>query len=133
MQADINAAVNIGLRAIAHPACADIHHRVRTERKKDAISSRESRRFGKEQSEIIMRDGDAMPKEKSSNLFYDKTHVAKWGRARLEKVTGNPPDNFPYASGPALWKTVNDWDFQWTRCEAINDARLTRAEKSRNP
>jgi len=34
MQADLNAAVNLALRAVAHPSCAEIHHRLRSERKK---------------------------------------------------------------------------------------------------
>jgi hypothetical protein len=127
IQADINAAANIALRAIAHPARADIHHRVRTERKKDAVFTREKRRFGNkdsDQSEVTMRDGDTMPKEKNSNLFYDASGIAPWGRARLE--TDDDENAFHYASGSALWKTVNDWDFQWKRCEAINAARFKK-------
>ena len=124
LQADINAATNIALRAIAHPGCADIHHRVRTERKKDTVFTREARRFGKEQSKIIMCGSDSMPKEKNSNLFYDTANVTAWGRARLE--TDGAENQFPYASGPALWKTVNDWEFQWARCEAINADRIKK-------
>ena len=122
MQADINAAINIGLRAIAHPERADIHHRVRTERKKENILTRETRRFDKEQSKIIEQKSGSMPKEKNSNLFYDKAAVVSWGRARLENDKAE--NDFSYASGPALWKTVNDWNFQWMRCETINAARL---------
>jgi hypothetical protein len=127
MQADLNAAANLALRAVAHPACAHIHHRLRTERKKgaknqpDTFLARESRRFGKEKVSILLREGDTLPKERNTNLFYDENGVASFGRARLEndKATG-----FPYASGPGLWKTANDRVRQWERCHQINTRRL---------
>ncbi len=128
IQADINAAVNIALRAIAHPDCADIHHRLRTERKKgtdtkpDTFTSRESRRFGGEKMGILTRDND-LPKEKNTNLFFDRQGIAPFGRARLES---EPATDFHYASGPALWKTANDRTRQWKRCEELNAARLSR-------
>lgn len=126
MQADINAAVNIGLRAIAAPDCADIHHRVRTERKKDVIHTdkKETRRFGKTPSAVVLASGSDMPREKHTNLFYDASGVAQWGHARL--ATDEKHDVFPYATGSALWKTVNDRAFQWRRVDEINRARLAR-------
>jgi len=126
MQADLNAAINLALRAVAHPGCADIHHRLRTERKKgaknqpDVLQAREPRRFGKEKVAIHFREGDSAPKERNSNLFYDSQSVASFGRARL----GNEgSSSHPYASGPGLWKRVNDRCEQWKRCNAINSAR----------
>lgn len=129
MQADLNAAANLALRAVSHPASASIHHRLRTERKKgakgqpDSFLAREHRRFGKEKGVIVLREGDALPKERNTNLFYDEHSVAKFGRARLESDDGT---TFPYASGPGLWKTVNDRIRQWKRCMVVNTARLTQ-------
>lgn len=128
MQADINAAVNIALRAAAHPDCADIQHRLRTERKKgtgskpDTFSSREPRRFVGKKMGIIPEKYD-LPKEKNTNMFFDRHGIAPFGRARLEN---DSTDTFPYASGPALWKTVNDRVRQWSRCHELNAARLAR-------
>jgi len=68
MQADINAAVNIGLRAIAAPDCADIHHRVRTERKKEVIQAKEARRFRETPRDVVLASISDMPKEKHTNL-----------------------------------------------------------------
>jgi hypothetical protein len=127
MQADLNAAVNLALRAVAHPAAAQIHHRLRTERKKgakgqaDTFIAREPRRFGKDKVSIHIREGDSLPKERNTNLFYDKYGVAQFGRARLETDSDG---EFAYASGPGVWKTVNDRDNQWRRCEVINNERL---------
>lgn len=111
MQADLNAAANLAFRAVAHPGCAEIHHRLRTERKKgtknhpDTFFAREPRRFEKGKVAICLRKGDALPKERNTNLFYDEFGGAQFGRARLETEA---TDSHPYASGPGLWKTVND-------------------------
>jgi hypothetical protein len=127
MQADLNAAANLALRAIAHPACAQIHHRLRTERKKgaknqpDLFLAREPRRFGKAKVSILLREGDSLPKERNTNLFYDQHGAADFGRARLET---DDPSSFPYASGPGIWKACNDRVRQWERCQQINAARI---------
>lgn len=126
-QADINAAINLALRAIAHPDCAAIHHRVRTLRKPgtktkaETFVTREPRRFGKDGVGIFLRPGDSLPKERNSNLFFDAQGVALFGRARLAL---GEEDDFPYASGQALWKRANDREVQWSRCAEINAARL---------
>jgi len=127
MQADLNAAANLALRAVAHPACAHIHHRLRTERKKsaknqpDTFLAREPRRFGKEKTAFMVREGDTLPKERNINLFFDEHGVAVFGRARLKSDNNT---GFPYASGPGLWKIANDRVRQWTRCQQINADRL---------
>ena len=129
MQADLNAAANLAFRAIAHPDRADIHHRLRTQRKPatknkpECFQTREARRFGKEGVAILLKPGHSLPKERNSNLFWDEHGVAVFGRARLgtdgEEKHGD-------ASGPGLWKTVNERKDQWERCRAINTARLAK-------
>jgi hypothetical protein len=52
--------------------------------------------------------------------------VAQFGRARLD---GESAACLPYASGPGLWKAVNDRTAQWKRCAAINRARLSSWKK----
>lgn len=127
MQADLNAAANLAIRAVAHPRCAAVHHRLRTERKKgakdqpDTFLAREPRRFGKDKVAILLRDGDTLPKERNTNLFFDEHNVAAFGRARLD---GEDSRSHPYASGPGLWKAVNDRLAQWKRCAEINRVRV---------
>ena len=135
MQSDLNAAINLALRGIAHPARAEVHHRVRTERidskggkKKQSAASpafrtREKRRFGDQQPEIVTAEADSLPKERNSNLFYDPWNVTQFGRVRL---SGEGEESFPYASGPGLWKRVNDPAFQWKRCSEINRQRMQK-------
>ncbi len=127
MQADLNAAANLAFRAVAHPSSAHIHHRLRTERKKgakgqsDSFLAREKRRFGSEKVALISHQENDIPKEKNTNFFYDAHEVARFGRARLET---DSEAVYPYASGPGLWKVVNDRVAQWKRCASINQVRL---------
>ncbi len=122
MQSDINAAANLALRAIAHPACGDIHHRIRTEREENsaAYRTREKRRFGQDQREIRIRPGDSLPKERNPNLFYDPWQLAEFDRAKLGAEDSS---KFTFASGRGLWKKVNDSALQWARCMEINTHR----------
>jgi hypothetical protein len=85
------------------------------------IVTREVRRFGKENIPIIPEKEGGFPKERNTNFFYDEHGVAEFGRARLatENASG-----FPYASGPGLWKTVNDRLKQWERVKEINEQRI---------
>jgi hypothetical protein len=135
MQADLNAAANLALRAVAHPASAHIHHRLRTERKKgaknqpDTFLAREPRRFGKDKVSILLRDGDALPKERNTNLFFDEYGLADFGRVRLDC---DDSSSFPFASGPGLWRKVNDRIQQWERCRSINARRLAQWNSDRD-
>lgn len=134
MQADLNAAANLAFRAVAHPACAEIHHRLRTERKKgarnrpDPFTAREKRRFGNEKV-VIEPLKDDLPKERNSNFFWDGYGVAPFGRARLQNEA---PNDYPYASGPGVWKIVNDREKQWKRCWEINSSRLKQWDRVEN-
>jgi hypothetical protein len=126
MQADLNAAANLAFRAVAHPSAAHIHHRLRTERKKEVFLAREKRRFGAEKALLVPQNAADFPKEKNTNFFYDEHGVAQFGRGRLEIDAAS---SHPYASGPGLWKAVNDRVTQWRRCASINRARLGSWEK----
>lgn len=122
IQADLNAAVNLAFRAISHPDCADIHHRIRSKRiAEDIYLTQERRRFGENQPKIIRKDNNPLPKERNPNIFYDAHGTAQFDRVRLESEAAG---QFPYATGRGLWKRLNDPDFQWDRCTALNKERL---------
>lgn len=134
-QADINAAINLGLRAIAAPENAEIHIRVRSERKGDkffvrAENLREKARWGAKPPEI------ALPNEKHRadllaearpNFYADLGSVADFDGA---EVLGQR--NF--ASGRGVWGTIkgNDWreGKDWQRVEEINSARIQKWKHS---
>ncbi len=119
--ADLNAAVNLGLRAIASPDQFAIHSRVRSEWVKGQYQSRETRnRFGYKAasiklSELKTRDDGSAPESLDArpNFFF---------------LTCGPSPNFDRAeidaegletrrlhSARALWKMVNDQCWQRTR------------------
>lgn len=144
VQADINAAVNLGLRAISDPRLWDIHPRLRTERTggeagkrrggkgKAAgegetaavrIRAREKRKYGEKGPELTLtraEKGGAIEGTRNPNYFYDAAGLAKWDKAETDDpLTGRP---VTLSSGKALWGEVKG--HQWKRCMEINVARI---------
>ena len=121
IQADINAAINIGLRAIASPLAEEIHHRVRSERSKkgDKIivkrsGSIEKRRYTKE-TEITVADGkDKL--NKHSDFFIDSAKAADFEKAEIQGVK--------YASSKGIWTAVKKR--KWGLCKAFNNRAFTK-------
>ena len=128
-QADINAAINLGLRTIAAPENHEIHLRLRSKREGDkffirAENLREKARWKASPPEI------SIPNEKSCaelltearpNFFADVGNVADFDRA---EIIGLP---CAAASGRGLWGTINRCD--WQRVEEINRARIDKCER----
>jgi hypothetical protein len=129
-QADINAAINLGLRAIAAPDCHAIHVRIRTERKDKTLrvrtgSNREKVRWEGKNPEIQMNkaaDLASLTGDRQPNFFPDPSAIACYDRAKIEGV------QLPFASGRGLWGTMNI-ELQWTRVNQLNN---DRAEKKWN-
>jgi hypothetical protein len=128
--ADLNAAVNLGLRAIAAPNQFDIHSRVRSEWKTGRYITRETRnRFGSKPLEIVIEnlakaDEESAPSalEARPNFFFcpvrHEADLPKFDSAKLiPPIPGSPP----LFSARALWKTVNQ--HAWDRCLEINGIR----------
>jgi len=123
MQADINAAINLGLRAIAAPDCHPIHVRIRTERKDKTLrvrtgSNRERVRWEGTNPDIHMsKDSDlaSLSGDRQPNFFPDPAHIARYDRAKIPDV------DLPFASGRGLWGTINE--LQWERVNQINSER----------
>lgn len=115
-QADINAAINIGLRAIASPLVEEIHHRVRSEwdDSKNLIVKRsgsiERRRFKKKEIEIIYDKKHENKNLETPNFFIDLAGVGKFDEAQI--------NGHRYSSGKAVWTSVNNE--QWNRCQELN-------------
>ena len=125
MQADINAAINIGLRAIASPMAEKIHHRVRAEKSKKGgkitvkkSGSIEKRRYQKE-TDITIKD----PKEedkitKHAVFFIDIFNVSDFEKAEIKGVR--------YSSAAGIWTAVKRG--KWDRCKEMNDKSLNKQE-----
>ncbi|MEI8064743.1 MAG: type V CRISPR-associated protein Cas12b, partial [Verrucomicrobiota bacterium] len=103
-QADINAAINLGLRAVAAPEINDIHIRIRSERKGEKIfvranNIREKARWGASPPEILIADSKSrtvLQAEARPNFFADIGPVANFDRAEVSGQVG-------FASGRGLW------------------------------
>lgn len=128
VQADTNAAINLGFRAIAAPGCIDIHRRVRTRKEKGIYrarrdNAREKAAFSK--ADVIeIRGGVSRKLETSSspNFFYEPDD--------LPQADGQPAfdvgaiQRHRLVSGVSLWSMVNNAVYQ--RCVEINRLRLDK-------
>jgi hypothetical protein len=133
LQADINAAINLGLRAIAAPDADDIHTRIRAERDGEAFkvraeNAREKARWKDKPTAItVAKESDRKKLLESArlNFFFDTGGVAAFDRATIENLES------PVASGRGIWGSVNQSD--WKRCEELNAARLARPRPGPDP
>lgn len=128
-QADMNAAVNLGLRAIAAPESLHLIHKVRTEKNGESFiakhgkpaNAREEAVFTNK-STISLKD-EPCAKLKSSrapNFFYDAQNTAIFDRGNL-KINET---QLPVASGVGLWTTVNEKSLE--QIVHINEERLKK-------
>jgi hypothetical protein len=125
MQADINAAINLGLRAVAAPKAHEIHLRIRSEAKDGRFrvrtgSRREKARWGNQPPEIKMfaeSERAALAREgRNPNFFVDLAKAATFDNAEVEGLA------LPVASGRGLWRSVRN--AEWKRCREINLERM---------
>lgn len=121
--ADINAAINLALRALAAPGMLDIHHRIRTEKSADnelrplARSKREQARWGKAPTPFTFSEGTRL--ERNSNCFA----IAGF-RPDFETCVRN---GIRFATGKGLWSSVKQQ--QWKKVNEINAARISRWQR----
>ena len=126
VQADLNAATNLGLRAVASPECIDIHRRVRATKEKDIYrptlgNAREKAAFSKDD---VFQIHDSLSKKlgtsTSPNFFHEPDGLRQAdGHELFDRATLKGQ---PLVSGVALWSMVNQVIHQ--RCAEINRQRL---------
>jgi hypothetical protein len=159
-QADINAAINLGLRAIADPKLWSIHPRLRTKRPGESASksrkgkgarnkrsaqaptdglpntpmlfTREKRKFGEIGIELKLgQPAKSSALEDTANPNYFRDFS---GVAKWDEAEVQDPvsgDSVTLVSGKALWSAVKK--LQWERCREINDARLAAWRNKLDP
>lgn len=132
MQADLNAAANIALRAIAAPDRHDIHQRIRTVRKGRGTqlelrrdSLREKARWPGSAPALHLLQTDE-PDDRQPNVFTDVSGVSFTDkRVRIDGVP------LPFATGKTLWTSVKTK--AWERVAQLNSARLKKWREKANP
>jgi hypothetical protein len=141
VQADINAAINLGLRVVADPSLWEIHPRLRTQKSTDkkaqnaSMLTREKRKFGEKGKPLSL--SHEITDEKQPNYWADFADLeklanqlarenpkdngwlgGKWSTATIEGETNLPP----LISGKSFWGCVKA--AQWKRVHEINRKRL---------
>ena len=109
-QADINAAINLGLRAVACPSALDLLHKIRTEKKADGCvpvlkNRREKTAFKAGTITLSGEPSKKLAQSRSPNFFVDPAGLAAFDRAEVTTTDGHP---FRLASGVGLWAAVNE-------------------------
>ena len=125
-QADMNAAINLALRAVAAPDADEILLKIPSVREDGdlfarAVSKREEARWGRTPIKITL---EKEPKEGATdklgnypNFFVDLGAVAWFGGATLEGRK-----NLPISSGQGIWGSIKKRE--WKRAMQINIKRL---------
>lgn len=124
IQADINAAINLALRAVASPAAHDVNPRIRTLRGPEkALRARRGNQIEKlrwEKEYPIELQGrqtdDSGNEDRTPNFFFDPFHVADFGCANIHGL--------PIASSKGLWSSVKNK--AWTVLNRLNNDRLEK-------
>lgn len=126
VQADLNAAINLGFRAIAAPECIEVHRRIRATKEKDLYrpklgNAREKAAFAKE--DAIQLEGPPSKKfgaGSSPNFFHEPDDLLQAdGQPLFDRATLK---GHSLVSGVALWSTVNN--AVYTRCAELNRGRI---------
>jgi hypothetical protein len=120
-QADINAAINLGLRAIADPRLWSIHPRCRTQRQGNQILTREKRKFGEKGQPLTAHRADGVKTDdtRNPNFFAEISgSLTPWESATV--------DGQRLLSGRCFWSEVKKR--QWQRCAEINARHLKKWE-----
>ncbi len=153
VQADLNAAISLGLRAISDPRLWEIHPRLRTERmggevkkqkKKSKVAAdttpakpdetvrlktREKRKYGESGLELNLGTppkGSSLEDTRNPNYFSDLADIANWDFAEVSDAIDSNR-RIKLVSGKALWSAVKNQ--QWNRCMEINRHRLETWKK----
>jgi hypothetical protein len=125
-QADINAAINLGLRAIAAPDNQEIHLRIRSERKGGKLfvraqNLREKARWNAGKHEITPPNGKSLAgllAESSPYFYADTGSIAEFDHAEISGQRG-------FASSRGIWGTIKQKD--WLQVGKLNNDRLEKA------
>lgn len=157
--ADINAATNLALRAMADPRIWSIHPRLRTQRgnetkpgkgkkskrptaassapQTEGLFTREKRKFGETRLPITLSRADATADDtRQPNFFADFADTQSLADEWLKQdwTTANlhdVRDAPPLVHGKSFWGCVKA--LQWSRIGAINDARLRAWRQKLDP
>lgn len=122
-QADFNAAINLGLRAVAHPSTLAVHSRVRATRKgkKSTFLVAEKRLAAGKKLTVTLPESVEI-EGGTVNFFFDPSRATIGEKAGTLSVSEHAEVSV-VASGD-FWKAVAAQE--WTRVRELNEKRLQR-------
>ena len=125
-QADINAAINIGLRAIAAPDCHCVQVRIRSSAENCSFTvqtdtKREKARWGNKGPEVKLKratDAEKLASSHNPNFFVDQGKIAQFDRASIDGFS------LPVSSARGLWGTLRQKE--WVIVNKLNNDRFEK-------
>jgi IS605 OrfB family transposase len=122
-QADINAAINLGLRAIAAPSCVRARPKIRVEVAGGNFKLIQANKL--EKAAALKLEGPITPSkpltaQKRTNFFFDEKHVAHFDKGQV--IAGS--ERLPVSGGMALWKAIKEGC--WGRVAELNRKRINK-------
>lgn len=128
MQADTNAAANLGFRAIAAPECLNIHRRIRSKKHGGKFlarteNAREKAAFSSNPEITVSGElSSKFRKSASPNFFYEPDDLRQEdGRPAFDRAT---IQDQPLVSQVSLWSLVKQ--AMMRRCVDLNESRLAK-------
>ncbi len=129
-QADMNAAINLGLRAIASPTCLRARPKIRAELKDGKHQAMLGNKLEKAAAltlEPPKEPTKELAAQKRTNFFLDEKFVGKFDTAHVT-TSGK---KLRLSGGMSLWKAIKDG--AWQRVKKINDARIAKWKNNPPP
>lgn len=127
MQADLNAAANLVLRAVAQPDCREILSRIRSKPEKEKFVVRRDSNREKagwpEKTEVSASDEStekSMRKSRAPNLFVDLAQIADYDQVTIEGI------DLPLATGRGIFGSLREKEWQFVQIR--NHAKTNKRE-----
>ena len=119
----MNAAINLGFRAVAAPGALHLLHRFRSQSDGQEITTlvknaREKAAYGGKGVPITIKGSSSPKLSKTANFFHDAKGIAQFDCGEITLVG----KAIPVASGIGLWHAVNEAFLP--RIVALNEERL---------
>lgn len=122
-QADMNAAINLGLRALASPTCLQARPKIRAELKDGTHQAIHGNKLEKASGLVLEpppKPSKELATQKRTNFFFDECGVGSFDKGCV--VVGGK--RIRVSGSMALWKAIKDG--AWQRVAELNKQRLAK-------
>ncbi len=119
-QADLNAAVNLALAAVAAPSAFHVFRKIRLERAERNVKVVRSNKREKEAfpTGAVVKSGDVLSDKKNQNAFFDHGEVSSSPSVEIDGIT------IKISTSLGIFAEVKRW--KWEMCRLLNNEVLKK-------